>query len=89
MFVGLGVWGSAALLGGVGVILAGLTVVYGVSHMPVHRSAIIMLFELVAGAVSSLLLTDEVVTMMEWLGGGLIVLGAYFAARSSADTTAK
>ncbi len=87
--VGLGVWGAAALLGGVGIILAGLTVVYGVSHMPVHRSAIIMLFELVAGAVSSQWLTDEVVTMMEWLGGGLIVLGAYLAARSSVDTAAQ
>jgi len=87
--VSTAVWGAAALLGGVGVILAGLTVVYGVSHMPVHRSAIIMLFELVAGAVSSQWLTDEVVTPMEWLGGGLIVLGAYLAARSSADVTTK
>ncbi len=79
------VWGAAALLGGVGIILAGLTVVYGVSHMPVHRSAIIMLFELVAGAVSSQWLTDEVVTMTEWLGGALIVLGAWFAARGAAE----
>ncbi|HHH47536.1 MAG TPA: DMT family transporter, partial [Gammaproteobacteria bacterium] len=87
--VGLGVWGAAALLGGVGVVLAGLTVVYGVSRMPVHRSAIIMLFELVAGAVSSQWLTDEVVTPMEWLGGALIVLGAYFAARGAAETGIK
>ena len=45
-----------------------------------------MLFELVAGVVSSQLLTDEVVTGMEWLGGGLIVLGAYWSARSSGET---
>lgn len=87
--VGPAVWGAAMLLGGVGVILAGLTVVYGVSHMPVHRSAVIMLFELVAGAVSSQWLTDEVVTMTEWLGGALIMLGAWFAARGAAETTAR
>ncbi|VAX03046.1 hypothetical protein MNBD_GAMMA20-2473 [hydrothermal vent metagenome] len=80
------VWSGAVLLGGVGVILAGLAVVYGVSHMPVHRSAVIMLFELVAGVVSSQLLTDEVVTGLEWLGGGLIVLGAYWSARSGGKT---
>lgn len=76
------VWGGALLLGGVGILIAGLAVVYGVSNMPVHRSAVIMLFELVAGALSSQWLTDEVVTSVEWLGGGLIVLGAYLSARS-------
>ncbi len=58
-----------------------VTVLYGVSHMPVHRSAVILLFELVIGAVSALLLTDEVVLMREWLGGALIVAAAYMAAR--------
>ena len=86
--VGAAVWGGAILLGGLGVFLAGFVTVYGVSHMPVHRSAIIMLFELVAGVVSSQWLTDEVVTGVEWLGGGLIVLGAYFAARGSARDAA-
>ena len=38
-------------------------------------------FELVAGAVSSMLLTDEVVLPQEWLGGGLIVMAAWLAAR--------
>ncbi len=80
-----GVWGSAALLGGVGIFLVGMVTVYGVSHMPVHRSAIIMLFEVVAGAVSSQWLTSEVVTPVEWLGGGLIVFGAWLAARHAGD----
>ena len=51
--------------------------------MPVHRSAVISLIELVAGAVSQQLLTDEVVTVREWVGGALIVLGAYLTARVS------
>ncbi|HHH36168.1 MAG TPA: hypothetical protein ENK48_04995 [Gammaproteobacteria bacterium] len=51
--------------------------------MPAHRSAVILLFELVAGAVSAQLLTDEVVQANEWLGGVLIVTAAWFAARAS------
>ena len=57
-----------------------LTVLYGVTHMPVHRSAVILLFELVVGAVSALLLTDEIVLYREWLGGFMIVTAAYMAA---------
>ncbi|MEE9343701.1 MAG: DMT family transporter [Gammaproteobacteria bacterium] len=72
---------GAVSLGWFGFIIMTLTVIYGVTHMPVHRSAVILLFELVVGAVSSLLLTDEVVQMREWMGGALILLSAYLAAR--------
>jgi drug/metabolite transporter (DMT)-like permease len=71
----------AILLGAGGFLVMTLTVQYGVTHMPVHRSAVILLFELVIGAVSSLLLTDETVLPREWLGGGLIVAAAWLAAR--------
>jgi len=72
---------SAVMLGWFGFVIMTLTVIYGVSHMPVHRSAVILLFELVVGAVSSLLLTDEIVQPTEWAGGALILVSAYFAAR--------
>lgn len=75
-------WFGAVVLGGVGIFSATLAVVYGVTKMPVHRSAVILLFELVAGAVSAQLLTDEIVTNAEWLGGGLIMLAAYLSARN-------
>jgi drug/metabolite transporter (DMT)-like permease len=75
------VFGWAVLLGLAGFLGMTLAVLYGVSHMPVHRSAVILLFELVAGAVSSQLLTDELVLMREWIGGGMIVLAAWLAAR--------
>lgn len=75
-------WGGAILLGSLGIFSATLAVVFGVTRMPVHRSATILLFELVAGALSAQWLTDEVVTGMEWLGGGLIVLAAYLAVRA-------
>ncbi len=75
------IWTATVLLGGIGIFSATLAVVYGVEKMPVHRSAIILLFELVAGAVSSQLLTEEVVSTIEWFGGGLIVLAAYLSVR--------
>ena len=71
---------AAVALGLCGFLVMTLTVLYGVTHMPVHRSAVILLFELVVGAVSSLLLTDEIVLYREWLGGFMIVTAAYMAA---------
>jgi drug/metabolite transporter (DMT)-like permease len=66
-----------------GILLMTVLVQYGVTHMPVHRSAVIALVELVVGAVSQQILTNEVVTTQEWVGGVLIVTGAYLAARAS------
>ena len=76
-----------AVVLGVGAVL-GMTVLvqYGVAHMPVQRSAVIMLFELIVGALSQQLLTDESLGWVEWVGGGLIALGAYLAARAPAAT---
>lgn len=76
-------WSGAIALGALGIFFSTQAVVYGVSHLPVHRSAIILIFELVAGAVSALLLTDEQVLPVEWLGGGLIVLAAWLSARAA------
>lgn len=65
------------------VLLGGMTwsIVYGVTHMPVHRSAIILLFEVVVAGVSTYLLTEERMGMLEWLGGLIVMFGAYLAAR--------
>ncbi|MCO6413880.1 MAG: DMT family transporter [Thiogranum sp.] len=75
-------WVGAAMLGWFGFVVMTVTVIYGVTHMPVHRSAVILLFELIVGAVSSLLLTDETVYPREWVGGVLILTAAYFAAHA-------
>jgi drug/metabolite transporter (DMT)-like permease len=77
---GAAVYLGAIALGLFGFLLMTVTVQYGVSRMPVHRSAVILLFELVVGAVSSLLLTDETVLQREWAGGGLIIVAAWLAA---------
>jgi len=75
------VYAGAVLLGLCGFLLMTVAVQYGVTRMPVHRSAVILLFELVVGAVSAQLLTDEQVLPREWAGGALIILAAWLAAR--------
>ncbi len=77
--------GAGAILAALGfgavvMVVMTLSVQYGVTHMPVHRSAVIVLFELVAGALSSQLLTSERMARREWIGGALIVAAAYFTA---------
>jgi drug/metabolite transporter (DMT)-like permease len=79
--VGGGVLFAAVALGLCGFLIMTLTVLYGVTRMPLHRSAVILLFELVIGAISSLLLTDELVLPREWLGGSMIIAAAALAAR--------
>lgn len=71
---------AAWVLGAIVMTMMNVAVVYGVTHMPVHRSAIILLFEIVVGAISSLLLTNEVIELREWIGGGLVILAAYLTA---------
>ena len=72
---------GAIMLGVFGLGITTIAVQYGVTHMPVHRSAVILLFELIVGAVAAWLLTDEVVRLVEWIGGGLILLAAFLTAR--------
>jgi len=73
--------GGAMAIGVFGILIMTLLVQYGVTHLPIHRSATLALIELVAGAVSQQLLTNEIVTTKEWIGGGLIVAGAYLASK--------
>ena len=54
-------------------------VVYGVTHLPVHRSAIILLFQVVVAAISSYLLTEERLSWYEWSGGIIVIFAAYLA----------
>ena len=73
------IWGVIAL-GLLGTVVMTLLVQYGVTHMPVHRSGVILLFELAAGALSQQLLTDESLVAREWLGGVLVVAASLLIA---------
>lgn len=79
--------GAAMALGVFGILVMTWLIQYGVTNIPIYRSAVITFVELVAGAVSQALLTNEVVTLREWAGGALIVLGAYLSARSAGRTS--
>ena len=71
------------VLGALGIMVMTWAVQYGVTHTPVHRSAVILLFEVVAGAISAQILTNELVLPREWIGGILILLAGWFTARGS------
>ncbi len=71
-----GPWLASVLLGIGGIGVMTLAVVYGVSHVPVHRSAVLLLFEIVVVAVSGQLLSDEPLIPREVIGGSLIVLAS-------------
>ena len=77
------VW--AWVLGAIVMTMMNIAVVYGVTNMPVYRSAIILLFEIVVGAVSSILLTNEIIEPREWIGGGLVILAAYLTATNQVE----
>lgn len=79
---------AAVALGVLGILVMTVVMQYGVSRMPVHRSAILTLVELVVGALSQQLLTDEVVSTREWAGGVLILLGAWLSARAMMEEPA-
>lgn len=72
---------GALALGLFGMVIMTSCALYGVSRLPAHRSAVIMLFELVVGAASQQWLTDEQVLPREWFGGAMILLAAWLTAR--------
>ena len=80
--VGMKITGWTMVIGAAMIFVMTFTVQYGVTHMPVYRSAVILLFELVAATISSQLLTDEIIQLKEWVGGGCIIFAAYVSARS-------
>ena len=57
---------------------------YGITHVAVTRASVIFLVELVVAAIASYYLANEKMVLREWIGGGLIVVAALFAARLEA-----
>ena len=65
-------WAGTIALGVSGFLLATLAVQYGATQLPVQRTTVLLLFEIVAGAVSSAWLAGEYTGPRVWLGGMLI-----------------
>lgn len=84
--VSISIWAGAWLLGWLGIVAMTVAVLYGVANMPVYRSSVIMLFELIIAAIAAWWLTDEAMSIHEWLGGGLILIAAYGVARTESNT---
>ena len=59
---------------------ATLFVQYGITHIPVTKASVLFMFELVVAAVGSYFLTDETLSLREWVGGALIIVAGLFAA---------
>jgi drug/metabolite transporter (DMT)-like permease len=76
--ISLAILAAAIVLGIAGFMLSTVALQYGVTHMTVQRSAVILLFELVAGAASSMWLADEVLGYRDYAGGFMIIMAAYF-----------
>lgn len=78
----LNLWLAVMVLGGLCFTAMTISVLYGLARMPVFRSAILMLFELLVAAASAWALTSERMTVAEWIGGALIFVAAYGMAKS-------
>lgn len=74
---------SGLLLLALGLIVFGLSVMvqYGLNHVPANQAIVIMLFELVVAAVAAYFLTDEALTMKEWIGGAMIISASLFSTK--------
>lgn len=74
-----GAWAGIVALGASGFLAATLAVQFGATRLPVQRTTVILLFEIVAGAVSAAWLAGEYTGTKEWIGG-LLIAGAGLAA---------
>ena len=75
-------WAGTVALGCSGFLAATLAVQFGATHLPVQRTTVILLLEIVVGAVSSAWLAAEYTETREWLGGMLIVGAGLAAAKA-------
>ncbi|TFH12434.1 MAG: DMT family transporter [Nitrosomonadales bacterium] len=78
---------SWLLLLGTGLIVfvLSLFVQYGLTQVPANQAIVILLFELVVAAVAVYLLTDETMTLREWIGGAMIVSASLFSSRMNQE----
>lgn len=62
------------------------TAQYGVTYLPIQRSSVIFLLEIVVGAISAAIWTEEIVSNIEYVGGVLIVSAGLISIIKEKDT---
>jgi len=50
------------------------TAQYGVTHLPIHLSSVLFLFEIIVGAISGVMLANEFITITQFVGVIMILL---------------
>lgn len=73
-------WLLLALTGAL-LVLATLTVQYGLARLPANRAIVILLVEVPVAALASWWLAGETLSAREWLGGGLIVAASLLSGK--------
>jgi len=76
----------AILIGFPGMLAMTWTAQYGVTYLPIQRSSVIFLLEIVVGAISAALWTNEIVRNIEYVGGVLIVSAGLISIIKEKDT---
>jgi drug/metabolite transporter (DMT)-like permease len=73
--------GTWLLLLGLGVAIASMTyaVQYGIARVPANQTIVILLFELVVGAISAYFLSMERMGLQEWVGAIMIIAASLFS----------
>jgi drug/metabolite transporter (DMT)-like permease len=82
VMAGLGMreWTVLLCTGGL-LVLATMTVQYGLARLPANRAIVILLLELVVAALASGWLVDEYMEAREWLGGALIIAASLLSGK--------
>ncbi|HRH80060.1 MAG TPA: DMT family transporter [Thiobacillaceae bacterium] len=73
-------------LTGLGLVVATLSVQYGLAHAPANQAVIILLTELIWAAASSWWLAGESMGPREWLGGAMIVAATLLTGKMEAKS---
>jgi drug/metabolite transporter (DMT)-like permease len=78
-------WGAAGLSIAIGLIAlaANLAVQHGLNVVSANQAIVILLSELVVGAVASYVLAGEVMRWNQWAGGAIILLATLLSGRLS------
>ena len=66
---------------GVVLLVANVTVQFGLMRLRANQASVIFLFELVVAAIASWVLAGEAMGPREWIGGAMIIMASVFSGK--------